>query len=60
MSYANSKFGIPHICFRRINLKELADLLISWGVVNAINLDGGGSVTAVVNNTWINSGGDDW
>ena len=31
----------------RINLYDFADLLISMGVVNAINLDGGGSSTIV-------------
>lgn len=40
-------------------LMELADLLISLGVVNAINLDGGGSVTVVRdNNIIINSVSD--
>jgi hypothetical protein len=38
----------------RMNLYEFAELLISLGVVNAINLDGGGSATMVVNGTLIN------
>ncbi|ELU02036.1 hypothetical protein CAPTEDRAFT_91764 [Capitella teleta] len=44
---------------RGVNLNEFADYLISVGVVNAINLDGGGSVTAVVNGSLINYPGDD-
>ncbi len=31
-----------------INLYDLADLMISYGAVQAINLDGGGSTTAVI------------
>lgn len=41
-------------------MKEFADLLISLGVKNAINLDGGGSVTAVLNGSLINYPGDTW
>ncbi|XP_065185413.1 N-acetylglucosamine-1-phosphodiester alpha-N-acetylglucosaminidase-like [Sycon ciliatum] len=33
---------------RGVNLREFADVLIEHGVVNAINLDGGGSATTVV------------
>jgi len=39
---------------RGISLYEFVDLLLSFGVVNAINLDGGGSSTLVVNGTVIN------
>ncbi|KJE93371.1 N-acetylglucosamine-1-phosphodiester alpha-N-acetylglucosaminidase [Capsaspora owczarzaki ATCC 30864] len=35
---------------RGVNLYELAELLIKRGVRNAINLDGGGSMTSVLNN----------
>ncbi|XP_005095656.1 N-acetylglucosamine-1-phosphodiester alpha-N-acetylglucosaminidase isoform X2 [Aplysia californica] len=34
-----------------VNLREFADILIDLGIVNAINLDGGGSTTTVVNST---------
>ncbi|CAH1779727.1 unnamed protein product [Owenia fusiformis] len=42
-----------------INLWEFADLLIEFGVVNAINLDGGGSATAVINQTLVNYPSDE-
>ena len=45
-------------CVARLNLQELATLLISLGVVNAINLDGGGSATAVDHNILINNPSD--
>lgn len=35
-------------------------MLVGWGVINAINLDGGGSVTAVLNHTLVNYPGDIW
>eukprot|EP00112_Aurelia_sp_Birch-Aquarium-sp1_P009964 Seg2152.2 transcript_id=Seg2152.2/GoldUCD/mRNA.D3Y31 product="N-acetylglucosamine-1-phosphodiester alpha-N-acetylglucosaminidase" protein_id=Seg2152.2/GoldUCD/D3Y31 len=37
-----------------VNLLEFAKLLKSYGAVNAINLDGGGSATFVVNGTVVN------
>lgn len=37
-----------------VNLYELATLLKGLGFVNAINMDGGGSVTSVVNGTVVN------
>ncbi|KAL8615311.1 hypothetical protein ACOMHN_038050 [Nucella lapillus] len=37
-----------------VNLRELAALLKDLGFVNAINLDGGGSTTSVVNGTVVN------
>jgi len=43
---------------RGINLTEAVKLLQSFGVTNAINLDGGGSTTFVVNSTVVNYGGD--
>jgi exopolysaccharide biosynthesis protein len=39
---------------RGIDLVSLADLLLLFGAVNAINLDGGGSSTAVQNNQVVN------
>ncbi|KAG8506473.1 N-acetylglucosamine-1-phosphodiester alpha-N-acetylglucosaminidase [Galemys pyrenaicus] len=36
---------------RGINLREMAEFLLRQGVVNAINLDGGGSATFVLNGT---------
>lgn len=33
---------------RGLDLYEMADFLVSQGVVNAINLDGGGSMTSVM------------
>eukprot|EP00033_Pygsuia_biforma_P002378 GCRY01002632.1.p1 GENE.GCRY01002632.1~~GCRY01002632.1.p1 ORF type:complete len:556 (+),score=63.38 GCRY01002632.1:193-1860(+) len=39
---------------RGIDLTSFATLLIDHGFVNAINLDGGGSATAVVNGTVVN------
>ncbi|XP_014773319.1 N-acetylglucosamine-1-phosphodiester alpha-N-acetylglucosaminidase isoform X2 [Octopus bimaculoides] len=41
-----------------INLYELADLMKDLGAVNAINLDGGGSVTLVMNGTLVNNPSD--
>ena len=39
---------------RGVNLQELAQLLLDLGCVEALNLDGGGSSTLVVNNRLIN------
>jgi len=39
---------------RGMTLYEFTELLLSFGVVNAINLDGGGSATLVVNGTVVN------
>lgn len=39
---------------RGIDLYNFADLLLKLGFVNAINLDGGGSATMVINNTVVN------
>ncbi|ETE62330.1 N-acetylglucosamine-1-phosphodiester alpha-N-acetylglucosaminidase, partial [Ophiophagus hannah] len=41
-------------CNRSLNLWEMADFLKERGVVNAINLDGGGSATFVVNGSLAN------
>jgi len=46
--------------FQRIDLYNFANLLLKLGLVNAINLDGGGSATMVVNNTVINYPSDEW
>ena len=45
---------------RGANLHEFADLLIRHGVVNAINLDGGGSSTFVNDQVLINYPSDHW
>ncbi len=39
---------------RGVTLEELASLMHDLGVVEALNLDGGGSTTLVVNNTLVN------
>jgi N-acetylglucosamine-1-phosphodiester alpha-N-acetylglucosaminidase len=39
---------------RGVNLNELSDIMIKYGAVNAINLDGGGSVSVVSNNELVN------
>ena len=44
----------------RANLKEAAEILKGLGAINAINLDGGGSSTMVVNNTLISYPSDFW
>ncbi|XP_070576218.1 N-acetylglucosamine-1-phosphodiester alpha-N-acetylglucosaminidase-like isoform X2 [Ptychodera flava] len=36
------------------NLPELANFLLKLGIINAINLDGGGSATYVINGTTVN------
>ena len=43
-----------------MNLEELAQILKEHGAVNAINLDGGGSATFVVNGTVVNYPSDTW
>uniref|UniRef100_A0A1X7T2F6 Phosphodiester glycosidase domain-containing protein n=1 Tax=Amphimedon queenslandica TaxID=400682 RepID=A0A1X7T2F6_AMPQE len=43
-----------------VNLFKFADILIKRGVVNAINLDGGGSNTLLVEGTLVNYPGDYW
>jgi len=44
---------------RGVNLYQMADLLVKFGVKNAINLDGGGSATAVYNGQVVNFPSDD-
>jgi hypothetical protein len=39
---------------RGVNLHELAEILVELGAVDALNLDGGGSATFVVNDTLLN------
>lgn len=43
-----------------MNLIEFADLLIRHGVVNAINLDGGGSNTLLKDGVLMNYPSDHW
>ena len=43
-----------------VNLREFAGVLISHGFVNAINLDGGGSATTVVNDVVASYPSDHW
>ena len=44
----------------RVNLVEFADLLIRHGVVNAVNLDGGGSNTLLQDSVLVNYPSDHW
>ncbi len=62
IKHGNSNIHVSGIgdVFFRASLYEFAELLLARGVVNAINLDGGGSVTAVVNDTLVNYPGDVW
>lgn len=46
--------------FFSANLYEFADLLVRKGVVNAINLDGGGSTTFVQDDLLMNYPSDHW
>jgi exopolysaccharide biosynthesis protein len=39
---------------RGVNLRELAEIMLDLGAVDALNLDGGGSATLVVNGTLLN------
>jgi exopolysaccharide biosynthesis protein len=39
---------------RGVNLNELAEIMVELGAVDALNLDGGGSATFVVNDTLLN------
>ena len=41
-----------------MSLTMLADLLIEFGAVEAINLDGGGSTTMVIKNKLVNKPSD--
>lgn len=43
---------------RGVNLNELADILLSLGATDAINLDGGGSTTMVINGVLANKPSD--
>jgi hypothetical protein len=43
---------------RGVSLNELADILLSLGAVDAMNLDGGGSTTMVVNGVLVNAPSD--
>lgn len=48
------------LAFYRANLYEAADIMKDLGAINAINLDGGGSSTLVINNTLVNHPSDSW
>ena len=48
------------LVYYRVNLYDFADILISKGVVNAINLDGGGSATFLVDGVLANHPSDVW
>jgi exopolysaccharide biosynthesis protein len=41
-----------------MNFQEMSDFLLSIGVWNAVNLDGGGSTTMVIHNKIVNSPSD--
>jgi exopolysaccharide biosynthesis protein len=43
-----------------MNLYTFANYLKKLGLVNAINLDGGGSATFVINGTTVNYPSDKW
>jgi N-acetylglucosamine-1-phosphodiester alpha-N-acetylglucosaminidase len=43
-----------------MTLYEFADILLDYGFVNAVNLDGGGSSTYVVNGMLVNYPTDQW
>ena len=47
-------------CVHSVSLQDFAKLLISLGVVNAINLDGGGSTTFVDHSILVNVPSDIW
>lgn len=51
---------IHMLVYLRVNLYDFADILISKGVVNAINLDGGGSATFLVDGVLTNHPSDHW
>lgn len=44
----------------RMTLYEFADVLLDYGFVQAINLDGGGSTTLIINGTLVNHPTDKW
>jgi len=43
---------------RGVSLHDLADLMVAQGVINGINLDGGGSMTSVMNGSLVNMPSD--
>lgn len=47
------------LCFS-VDLYEAAEIMKKYGVINAINLDGGGSSTMVINDTLVNYPSDKW
>lgn len=56
-----SPWGLSYIPpLHSLNLWEMADFLLRQDVVNAINLDGGGSATFVLNGTLASYPSDHW
>lgn len=53
------KWRVLNIIYR-VNLYEFASLLKDLGFFNAINLDGGGSATCVINGAVVNYPSDVW
>lgn len=51
---------VTTVCFCRLNLWEMADFLKKQGIINAINLDGGGSATLVLNGTLASYPSEHW
>ena len=52
---------VYYVCISfRLSLPSFASWLLSHGIKNAINLDGGGSASFVVNGTIINNPSDHW
>ena len=43
-----------------MNLREFADILVNHGFLEAINLDGGGSATTVINGVLSSLPSDHW
>lgn len=58
--YTAVLFPFLSFCRCSLNLWEMAAFLKTLGVVNAINLDGGGSATLVLNGTLANYPSDHW
>ena len=48
------------VYFCRFTLHEFAEILLDYGFIQAINLDGGGSATYVVDGVLANYPSDKW
>lgn len=57
---SNSTKEQRSVCFCRVNLWEMAEFLKKQGIINAINLDGGGSATLVLNGTLASYPSEHW